>query len=142
MLALSSLSANLFAEDKNSIIDSAIISQSNAEVTHFDGSVFYTYFGGETVGTKDAVTGVGVIDPGQEIHPPHKHAEEEYLMIIEGSGTWTLNNKEIAAKTGDIIYAAPWDLHGIKNTGTTTLKFVVMKWNSKGIAIPEEVTEE
>jgi hypothetical protein len=28
-------------------------------------------------------------------------------------------------------------VHGIKNTGTTPLTFVVMKWNTKGMAAPK-----
>ncbi|MGH7455310.1 MAG: cupin domain-containing protein [bacterium] len=77
-----------------------------------------------------------MIKPGQEIHPPHQHAEEEFLMIIEGQGTWHLNGKTFAAHKGDVLYAAPWDMHGIKNTGKTSLSFVVWKWNNKGVAPP------
>ena len=31
-------------------------------------------------------------------------------------------------------HAAPWDVHGIRNTGRAPLRFVVWKWNSKGVA--------
>ena len=37
---------------------------------------------------------------------------------------------------GDILYTSPWDWHGIKNTGTETLSFVVFKWNYKGVPPP------
>ena len=90
---------------------------------------FLPYYTGDTDFTSNALTGVAEIKPGQEIHPPHKHIEEEFLMILEGNGTWTIGDKDFPAKTGDILYAAPWDLHGIKNTGSTTLKFVVFKYN-------------
>jgi oxalate decarboxylase/phosphoglucose isomerase-like protein (cupin superfamily) len=33
-------------------------------------------------------------------------------------------------------YAAPWDIHGVTNTGSKPLTFVVWKWNSKGVAVP------
>jgi len=117
---------------------SSIVSQSEAQPTQYDGSVFYTYSQGDTVGIKDHITGVAVIEPGKEIHPAHKHAEEEFLMIIEGEGEWTLNGKKLKAKTGDILYAAPWDMHGVFNSGDTPLKFVVMKWSSKGLPTPKE----
>ena len=60
----------------------------------------------------------GYVDlkPGQEPHPPHAHVDEEFLYLVEGSGTWFLNGKTIPAKTGDVLYTAPNDLHGIKNT--------------------------
>ena len=40
------------------------------------------------------------------------------------------------AKPGDMQYAAPWDVHGIRNTGREPLRFVVWKWQSKGVAAP------
>ena len=92
------------------------------------------YYQGETYGLRDVLTGTVTLKPGQEPHPPHQHAEEEFLFISEGSGQWHLNGKEVAAAKGDTIYTAPWDIHGIKNTGTTPLTFVVFKWNTKGVA--------
>ena len=92
---------------------------------------FLPYYVGETDFTSDTLSGVAEIKPGQEIHPPHKHLAEEFLMVLEGNGTWTIGEKEFPAKAGDILYAAPWDLHGIKNTGATTLKFVVFKYNKQ-----------
>lgn len=67
---------------------------------------------------------------------PHQHAEEEYLMVTAGQDTWHLNGKSFAAQTGGFLYAAPWEVHGIKNTGTESLTFVVWKWNSKGLPVP------
>jgi len=90
---------------------------------------FLTYFSGDTEHVSDVLTGVAVIKPGAQIHPPHKHIEEEFLMVLEGNGTWTIGNKDFAASSGDILYAAPWDLHGLKNTGVTPLRFVVFKYN-------------
>ena len=117
---------------------SQIVTQAQAKAEKGDGYVFYSYFTKPTFGTQDALTGVAVIEPGKEIHPPHIHAEEEYLMVIEGEGVWSLKDKDIPAKAGDILYAAPWDSHGIRNTGNKPLKFVVMKWHSKGLPVPAE----
>ena len=113
---------------------SAIRSERDAKRQDFDWGTLYTYYEGESHGTKDALAAVAVIKPGREIHPPHQHAEEEYLMVVEGEGMWSLNGRETPARKGDMQYAAPWDLHGIRNTGTTPLRFVVWKWSSKGVA--------
>lgn len=115
---------------------SAILSQQQAKRQDFDWGTLYTYYEGESYGTKDALAAVAVIKPGQEIHPPHEHAEEEYLMVLEGEGTWSLNGKTQPARAGDMQYAAPWDVHGVSNTGDTPLAFVVWKWNNKGVPLP------
>jgi len=98
--------------------------------------VFVEYFSGESEGAKDILSGTATLNPGFEAHPPHRHAEEEFLMVIEGEGTWTLGDKDFPAKTGDMLYSAAWDLHGIKNTGDEPLTFVFWKWNSKGLPVP------
>lgn len=116
---------------------SAIVSEAEAQRDDADWGTFYTYFEGASHGARDALAGVAVIDAGDEIHPPHEHAEEEYLMVLEGTGTWHLNGETRAAEVGDLLYAAPWDVHGITNTGTEPLRFVVWKWGAPGVAAPE-----
>jgi mannose-6-phosphate isomerase-like protein (cupin superfamily) len=74
--------------------------------------------------------------PGKQLQPPHQHAEEEFQYVIEGSGTWTLNGIESPITKGDMMYAKPWDIHGISNTSGDTLKFFVVKWLNKGVAEP------
>lgn len=115
---------------------SAIVSRSAAKHEAFNWGKMYTYFSGENFSAKDDLAAVAVIEPGQQIHPPHQHADEEYLMVVSGEGTWTLKGETRPAHAGDMLYAAPWDLHGITNTGKTPLTFVVWKWASKGVEAP------
>ena len=130
------------AENKSSTvsnknIQSGIVSFDNTHKTPYESSVFHTYFYGETIGTKDTIVGLAVIEANNEIHPPHQHAEEEYLYIVEGSGEWTLNGVKTPAKKGDVLYVAPWDVHGIFNTGDVPMKFFITRASSKGIEIPK-----
>lgn len=95
-----------------------------------------TYFRGETHGTTGAFAAIAVVRPGEAVHPAHRHAEEEYLVITEGSGRWHLDGKEFPASKGDVLHASPWVMHGLVNTGTTPLTFFVVKWSSKGVGAP------
>ena len=132
-LVLAAATATLAASPRAANQPSAIVAEKDALREDFPWGTLYSYYKTETYGTKDGLAAVAVIKPGWEIHPPHQHAEEEYLMVTAGSGTWSLNGKERPAKAGDMQYAAPWDFHGVKNTGRTPLRFVVWKFNSKGV---------
>ena len=55
---------------------------------------------------------------------------------MEGSGTWSLGGKESPAKRGDILYTESWVYHGLTNTDSEQLIFVVVRFNSKGVKIP------
>lgn len=117
--------------DNKSDFKTGVVSEIEATTSHENWGKFISHYSGQSEYIKDSLTGVAIIKAGQEIHPPHEHIEEEFLMVIEGNGTWTIGENDFPAKAGDILYAAPWDLHGIKNTGTEPLKFIVFKFNKK-----------
>ncbi|WOI39285.1 cupin domain-containing protein [Alteromonas sp. CI.11.F.A3] len=113
-----------------------VIPQANAAIDEGEGWIFYSYHNDETFGTSQSLAGMAVIKPGVEIHPPHEHSDEEFLLVTQGSGEWSVEGEVFKANMGDMLYAAPWDEHGVKNTGEVDLIFVVFKWHSKGIAVP------
>jgi len=117
-------------------LKSGIVSFDDAKATKADWGELRRYFGGETAGTKNVLTAVAIIKPGKAIHRAHRHAEEEYLILAEGSGTWSLDGKEFPAKRGDILYVEPWVYHGLTNTGKEQLIFVVVRFSSKGVKAP------
>ena len=89
------------------------------------------YFAGETAGVRDLETGVGRLKAGEEIHKPHQHAEEEFILITRGKGKLHVAGKDYPAAEGDMFYAAPWVFHGITNDSSEELSFFVIKWNGK-----------
>jgi mannose-6-phosphate isomerase-like protein (cupin superfamily) len=92
---------------------------------------FKKSFGGPSPASADVLAGIGDINPGTENHPPHTHVDEEFLFLAEGTGTWTLGDKQIPAKAGDTLYAEPNVLHGFKNTSDKPARFFVVKWRTK-----------
>lgn len=95
-----------------------------------------TYFTGETYGTTNMFTAIAVVKPGQAVHPAHRHAEEEFLVLTDGSGMWHLAGKEFPATKGDVMYVEPWVFHGLVNTSTVPLTFFVVRWNNLHVPPP------
>ena len=124
------------ADEKPSMLDTRVVRWDEAAKHKGDWGEIRFHFRGETFGTKDVLAGIAVVQPGKAVHRAHRHAEEEYLIITEGSGTWNVNEKEFPAKKGDILYVAPWDYHGFVNTGDKPLTFAVVRFSSKGVKIP------
>ncbi len=94
------------------------------------------YFTGESFGTRKVLVATAVVKPGKSVHRAHRHAEEEYLVVAEGSGTWSLDGREFPATRGDVLYVEPWVYHGLTNTGDEPLIFLVLRYHAKGIEIP------
>jgi mannose-6-phosphate isomerase-like protein (cupin superfamily) len=117
-------------------LDSQIVRWDDAHSHKADWGEMRFYFRGETFATKDALVAVAVIEPGKAVHRAHRHAAEEYLMVAEGTGTWSLDGKEIPLQKGDVLYVEPWVYHGLTNTGDEPLVFAVVRYNGKGVEVP------
>jgi len=133
----------------NSAAQSAILTQSDVPADNAPWGSFFPYFTQDTHALSPVLVGVAKLNPGQEIHPPHRHADEEYLMVTKGRGEWYLNGKTKPANEGDILFARAWDYHGVKAADDSPLEFVVFKYSGKkGLAptdpnpdLPEELAE-
>ncbi len=123
-------------DKKPALLKSAVVSWEKAPALTAEWGEMRTHYRGETLGTKDVLVAVAVVEPGKAIHRAHRHVEEEYLMVVEGSGTWHLDGKEFPAKKGDVQFIEPWIWHGLTNTGDKPLTFVVFKYSSKGVKLP------
>ncbi len=135
---LLTLISGLIAADKPpAAIRSAVVPLKDTPANRGDWGVMRPYFTGQTGGTTAVFAAAGTINPGKSVHGSHRHAEEEYLVITAGSGTWELAGKEFPASKGDMLYVDPWVFHGIKNTGKEPLDFIVFKYTAKGVPTPK-----
>ncbi len=119
------------ADTPNKAGESVILKQSATAADKADWGTFHPYFTDDTHYLKPVLVGVAKIDAGQQIHPPHRHADEEYLMVTKGRGVWSLNGVESEAKEGDILFARAWDYHGVKAAPDSPLEFVVFKYSGR-----------
>lgn len=134
LIAIVTISFKLETQDSSSApMKTGLIRKPTAIIEAWGKSFPFTSDSTETFGLNNAMSGIAEINPGEQIHPPHQHEEEEFMLILEGEGTWSISGKESKAIEGDIMYSSPWDWHGITNTGKDTLKFYFVKWNSKGV---------
>ena len=130
------------ADPKPKPLESQVLGIHDAPSFDADWGKMHTYFRGETFSTKDMLTAVAVVEPGKAVHRSHRHPHEEYLVVVRGSGTWSLDGKEIPAKQGDVMYVRPWVYHGLTNTGSERLGFLVIRYNGKGVEPPPRPDDE
>jgi mannose-6-phosphate isomerase-like protein (cupin superfamily) len=88
------------------------------------------YFEGPTDQLKLMVAGSVTLNPGTTPHPPHKHDEEEIMVVTEGTGIIGLKGNDKAVGPGSMMYSAANQMHDIRNTGKTPLTFFYYKWKA------------
>jgi quercetin dioxygenase-like cupin family protein len=73
---------------------------------------------------------ITTLKPGESPHAPHKHPDEELIVIKEGTVQSTVNGLVKIVGPGSVIFQASNQLHGIKNVGTTQAIYHVIKWKT------------
>ena len=71
---------------------------------------------------------ITTLNPGAVSHPPHRHPEEELLIVREGTVETLQNGVASRLGPGSIIFHASNDLHNIRNVGTTPATYHVVQW--------------
>ena len=93
-----------------------------------NGCRVFVHYNGPTDQLSGMCTGMAVLEPGASPHPPHRHPEEEFLIVADGTGEIECNGKVSNVGPGAIMYCAGNVLHGITNTGNVPLTFYWSKW--------------
>ena len=69
---------------------------------------------------------------GKAAHPPHKHPEEEVMIIREGTVEAMVGSETRRLGPGSVIFQAANQMHTLRNVGDVTAVYHVMKWASPG----------
>jgi XRE family transcriptional regulator, regulator of sulfur utilization len=76
---------------------------------------------------------ITTLNPGETPHPPHKHPDEELLIVKEGTVESLVNGELKRVGPGSVIFQAANQLHAIRNVGDGPATYHVIKWNSPGM---------
>lgn len=75
---------------------------------------------------------VTTINAGLASHEPHRHVDEELIIVKEGTLEVTINGNSQKAGPGSVFFYASNDLHGMRNVGETPATYHVIRWTSPG----------
>jgi XRE family transcriptional regulator, regulator of sulfur utilization len=70
------------------------------------------------------------LNPGKSPHPPHKHPNEEMLVIRQGTVEALVKGEWKRVGPGSIVFNASNQLHGLKNVGTEPAIYTVINFKT------------
>lgn len=78
---------------------------------------------------------VSKLNPGTASHPPHRHVNEELIIIREGECETLSNGQWVKVGPGSVVFNASNSLHGFRNLGATVAVYHVINWSpNKSVA--------
>ncbi len=85
------------------------------------------FFKSPTVTCRNFSIHATTLNAGELSHAPHRHADEEIIVVKDGTVEATVNGKTKKVGPGSILFFASNDEHGLRNAGDTTATYYVMR---------------
>jgi XRE family transcriptional regulator, regulator of sulfur utilization len=137
LVAVITLSATLtvigLANTDTSLMGSSIFDWNSIEAKPTKIGSTRKFFQAPTATLDELECHVTTLNPGETPHPPHKHPDEELIIVKEGTVESLVNGQIKRVGPGSVIFQASNQMHSIRNVGETPATYHVIKWNSPGM---------
>lgn len=85
---------------------------------------------------------ITTLNPGNVSHPPHRHAQEEFIILKEGQLDVHINGRETRVGPGAFFFFAANDWHAVNNIGKIPATYLVFNLRTaKTRTAPQEGAE-
>lgn len=112
----------------NGVVNRADVTRNDAQDAGKATGKAGVYVDGATAPTKNLQVGRFTLNPGATPHAPHRHADEELMLVARGTGEIFCDGKTYPVRPGALMFADPNVEHAIKNTGEMPLEFYWVKY--------------
>ena len=120
------------AQDKPAIQGSTLFDWNAMTPTKTDVGYVRNVLRAPTATLDELEMHVTTLKPGLASHPPHKHTNEELLILKEGTLEALVDGQWKKVGPGSIVFQASNSCHGVRNVGTTPATYHIVNWSSPG----------
>ena len=132
LIAVAATLAVVGVRAQTNVMQSTAFDWNSIVVKQTDVGSVRQFFRSPTVTLDELECHVTTLNPGLQSHPPHKHPNEELVIIREGNVEVLSNGEWKKVGPGSVIFNASNQLHALKNIGTTPAVYHVINWKSPG----------
>jgi mannose-6-phosphate isomerase-like protein (cupin superfamily) len=114
----------------NGIMGPAAIDWNSVEVKTNGYRLSRKFFESRTATTDVLEFHATTVQPGEPARPPVQHAEEEVIVVKEGTVDALVKGEWKTVGPGSVIFNAANSPHAIRNAGTTPVTYFVLGWHT------------
>jgi len=130
-LASASLMAAAFAlADKPSVLGSTAFDWNSLPVKTTEVGSVRQVVNQPTPTLENLEVHITTLNPGKSPHPPHRHPNEEMLIIRQGTLEALINGEWKRVGPGSVVFFASNQLHGVRNVGDDPAIYHVINWKT------------
>jgi len=112
--------------DPAPVPENLVLQENDRQITSWNDQrgrlTFRTLFSADSTATEYLVTGVAELPEGGSL-ALHRHEQAETYYVLSGAGVVSLGGTEYHVRPGSSVFIPGSTEHGIRNTGTLTLRF-------------------
>jgi XRE family transcriptional regulator, regulator of sulfur utilization len=129
-------SAFAFAGPTSGVMGFSVFDWNSVPVQKTETGEVRQFFRTPTVTLDQLEIHATTLNPGTASHPPHRHVNEEIILVDQGTVDVFGNGVWKTVGPGSVIFNASNSLHGVKNAGTTPATYHVISFvTDKTLAI-------
>ena len=114
----------------NGIMGPVAIDWNSVEAKTNDYRLLRKFFESRTATTDVLEFHATTVKPGEPDRPPVQHAEEEVIVVKDGTVDALVNGEWKTVGPGAVIFNAANSLHVIRNPGSTPVTYFVLGWHT------------
>jgi uncharacterized cupin superfamily protein len=130
LLALASaLQLEAAGEDKEKILGPTVFHWDKMQSQKTSTGEVSSLYKGPTATVNQLEMHVSTLNPGMSSHPPHRHVNEELIILREGQCETLSSGEWVKVEPGSVVFNASNSLHGFRNVGTVPAVYHVINWS-------------
>lgn len=118
------------AADDKPVMGSRVFDWNSIPVKTTSYGSVRSFFSTPTATLENLELHVTTLNPGQQPHQPHRHPNEEMIIIRQGTVETLSNGEWKRVGPGSVIFNGSNQLHGLKNIGSEPAIYHVINWKS------------
>lgn len=130
LIAILATMGGLAVADQSSVMGSAVFDWNSIPATPTAVGSVRSFFKARTATLEELEVHVTTLDPGKSPHPPHRHPNEEMVIVRQGTLEVLENGEWKRVGPGSVIFSASNQLHGLRNVGTDQAIYHVINWKT------------
>jgi quercetin dioxygenase-like cupin family protein len=128
--AVAAMGGAFAAADTKPVMGSSVFDWNSIPVKPTKVGSVRSFFSAPTVTLENLELHVTTLNPGEMPHQPHRHPNEEMIIIRQGTLNTLSNGAWKTVGPGSVIFNGSNQLHGLKNVGTDQAVYHVINWKS------------
>ena len=128
--SLATLSVVAAAQQAPNLIGPSVWDWNPAAARPTDVGTYRQIARGPTATLDELEIHVTTLNPGLASHPPHRHPNEELVIVREGTVELLSNGRWVRAGPGAVVFNASNSEHALRNVGTAPATYHVINWRT------------